>query len=353
MEPTLIAVDLAKSVFEVARADGRGRILERRRLTRSQFERFLRQEPPTRVVFEACGTAHHWARVAASNGHRPCLLPPQHVRPYRRGNKTDRTDTAAVVAADRSGEILPVLPKTAEQQATLAHHRLREQYKRTRTARLNAVRGLLREQGLPLPSGPAAVLRRAPELIADPEIPLPYPLRELLADLLSEIHDLELRMAKIERHLALQAQGNELLERLDRLPGFGLLTASAWAATLGDGRHFQNGRRVAAWLGLVPKEISSGSYRRLGAITKRGDTYLRTLLTHGARSVLLAAKRQAASGRQLPHLQRWALQVEKRCGHNRATIALANKLARIAWAVGHHHREFNQDHRSVRPKNSR
>ncbi len=246
MHPTTVAVDLAKNVFELAVADRHWHLIARHRFTRRQFERFLASQPPCHVVMEACGTAHHWGRVAQSHRHQVTLLPAQYVRPYARGNKTDRTDADALLEAVRSGRIVPVAIKTVAQQ-------------------------------------------------------------------------------------------------LLTIPGIGLLTATALLSTVGHINGFRRGRHVASWLGLTPREHSSGSRRSLGRITKRGDVYLRCLLTHGARAVLLAAQRVAAAGKPLTRLQPWAVAVAHRRGHNKATIALANKIARIVWAVWRYDVTFAAD----------
>ena len=204
------------------------------------------------------------------------------------------------------------------------------------------MRGLLREQGINLPAGAANALRAAPRAIDNER--LPYALRLALLELLGEILSLEARIERIEKQLAADARESAAVQTLLQVPGIGLLTATALVAAVGSPRHFANGRHLAAWLGLTPKENSSGLRRRLGRISKRGDVYVRTLMTHGARAVLARANQIALQGKPLNHLQHWALSLERRAGHNKATCALANKLARICWAVWMHQRSFNQDH---------
>jgi len=338
-----VAVDLAKDVFELAVADERGRIVERKRLSRSQFPRFFENRVPGCVILEACGTAHHWARSLRALGHTVRLLPVQYVVAYRRRNKTDRSDCEAILEASRNHEIREVPVKTVEQQIIQQLHRVRTQWMRTRTNRLNIVRGLLRELGLAIPVGAEVAKRRAAELAES----LPERLKPLIAALLAEIRDLEIRMADVETVLAHYAKGNPAVQRLTQVSGIGLLTATALAASVGDPAQFRNGRHLASWMGLTPREHSSGHRRHLGAISKRGDVYLRTLLTHGARSVLVRAKQLEKAGKPLNRLQRWAVQLEGRKGHNKATCALANKLARMAWAVWRHQREFDGNHIQV------
>ena len=333
MHPTTVGVDLAKNVFELAVADEHWHLVARHRFTRRRFERFLTSQPACHVVMEACGTAHHWGRVAQRCGHRVTLLPAQYVRPYARGNKTDRTDAEALLEAVRSGRIVPVPVKTVAQQELLALHRVRDQWMATRTARINALRGFLREHGILLPRGAQRAVAAVPALVEDADTPLPGRLREVLALLAEEIGAVEDRILVIERRLSVVVDTDPVAQRLMTIPGIGLLTATALLGTVGHIHAFRRGRHFASWLGLTPREHSSGSRRSLGRITKRGDVYLRCLLTHGARAVLLAAHRLAAAGRSLTRLQHWAVAVAHRRGHNKATIALANKLARIVWAV--------------------
>lgn len=340
MHATTIGVDLAKRVFEVAAANRTWRVVARHRFTRPQFERFLRTQPPLHIVMEACGTAHFWARFASEHGHRVSVLPAQYVRPYVRRNKTDRTDAEALLEAVRSDRIHPVAVKTVLQQELLALHRIREQWMATRTARINALRGFLQEQGITIVRGASAAMSTIPSLLEDADTPLPARLRHVLALLYDEVRAVEDRVAALERELARIAADTPVIQRLMRIPGVGLLTATALVATVGNIHAFARARRFASWLGLTPSERSSGARRRLGAISKQGDVYLRCLLTHGARAVLLAAHRQQKTGRPLTRLQQWALTVRHRRGHNKTTVAVANKMARIIWAVWSRDVEF-------------
>jgi transposase len=324
---TTIAVDLAKSVFEIAVSSEPGRVCQRRRLRRSQMTLFFAKQPPATVLLEACGSSHHWARQIEGFGHRALLLPPHHVRRYRLGNKTDRADADALLEASRNEKIIPVPIKTIGQHTLTALHSLRSGWIGTRTARLNALRGLLRELGIVIPQGPRHVLPRVAQALASDEVPTE--LHPVLLACCEEIRKLEDNIRQVERRLTAMSKELPAAKSLLSIPGIGLLTATAMLGFVGSPSRFPNGRRFGSFLGLVPREFSSGSNRHLGAITKRGDPYLRTLLIHGARSVLLAAKRSPHPDR----LQAWALQLEKRRGHNRTATALANKLARIAWAV--------------------
>ncbi|MGH2620770.1 MAG: IS110 family transposase [Anaerolineales bacterium] len=325
----MIAVDLAKSVFEVSVSREPGRVCQRKRLSRTQFARFLREQPPATLLMEACGTAHYWARLAQEAGHRALLLPVQHVCPYRLRDKTDHADTRALLEAFRNEKISPVPVKTPFQQAIAGLHRIRSGWLSTRTARLNTVRGLLRELGIVIPEGSRLVLPRLCQALADANTPIPEALHPVLLSAASEIRQLEASIKDVEGQLKELSKSLPACPSLRSVPGIGLLTSTALIASVGDPSRFRNGRRLASSLGVVPKEHSSGSSRHLGSITKRGDPYLRTLLTHGARSVLWAARH----AKNPDPLQRWALSVQARRGHNRAAIAPANKLARIAWAV--------------------
>lgn len=326
---TTIAVDVAQSVLEVAVSLRPGRVSARHRLQRSEVLPFFAQQPSATVLLEACGSASFWAREIDKLGHRAVLLPPQHVRRYRTRNKTDRADAKALLEAFRNEEIRPVPVKTPAQQTLAALHRLRSAWLGTRTARINTIRGLLREQGLPIPVGARHAIPQSLAWVEDADSNLPAALRFVLFEACCEVREIEERIRKAEAQLEALAKETPLAVRLRSVPGVGLLTATALAGFVGDLTRFPTGRHFASYLGLTPREHSSGSIRRLGAISKRGDIYLRMLLTHGARSVLAAAPRQGEPDR----LRRWAMELAARVGHNKATIALANKLARYAWAV--------------------
>ena len=330
-EDTTIAVDIAKNVFEIAVSRRPGCVSERRRCSRAQMLTFFRNHPPVTVVLEACGAAHPLARELQGMGHQVRLLPPKHVRRYVLGNRTDRADATALLEANRNEQILPVPVKTEAQQALSAVHRMRSGWLRTRTARLNMVRGILRELGVAIPVGARHVQPSVLAVLREARVAAP--LATLLMSVLSEILRLNESIAESERQLKAIAQEMESVRRLETIPGIGLLTATALVASVGEPSRFASGRRLSAFLGLVPREHSSGQTRRLGSITKRGDSYLRTLLTHGARSILLAASRKRTKGSGLDRLQAWALELSERRGHNRATVALANKMARLAWAI--------------------
>ena len=341
METTTVAIDLAKDVFQIAISDGHGAITARRRLTRRQFAVFVESVgQATTVVMESCSTAHYWARRCQARGAAVRLLPPQYVRPYVRRDKTDRADTEALLEAHRCAALHAVPVKTVDQQMIQGLHRVRQQWQQTRTGRINLLRGLLREQGLAYPTGRAGRSALAGAL-ADIDSGIPPLLRTTLVAVLDEVRQLTDDVQAIDRHLLQLARTLPAAQRLQQIPGVGVITATALIGSVPHIHAFRRGRNFASWLGLAPRESSSGSRRTVGRISKRGDTYLRTLLVHGARSALRVSELQV--GRAPTHatrLQHWATRVATRGGRNRAAVALANKLARIIWAVWTHDADF-------------
>ena len=333
---TVVAVDIAKVVFDVAVSHEPGRVAERKRLSRAAFSLFFAQLPASTVVMEACGMAHYWARRLEELGHTVVLLPPHQVRPYVTRNKTDRTDAKGILEAYRNADIRPVPIKSVAQQVLCSLHRFRSGWLAARTAQINTLRGLLRELGLVIPLGAEKVLPQVRILIADADSGIPDSLRPVLATACDEIKTLTDNIKMTERQLEALAEQTPAVQRLRSVPGIGLLIATALVAFLGDIQRFPSGRHLASYIGLTPREFSSGMKRRLGRISKRGDAYLRMLLIHGARSVLCHAKK----AQQHDRLRTWALALEKRTRHNTAAVALANKLARIAWAVWKHDKDY-------------
>jgi len=329
-----IGIDLAKTVFEVAVSTVPGQVQERRRLSRTALTPFFAQCPPSEVLLEACGSAHHWGREFQRLGHRVTLLHPRAVARYRTGNKTDRADAKALLEAARNAELKPVPVTSLEQQAVGALHRLRQGYLRTRTARINAVRGLLREFGCLIPLGAQHVLPRGYAALETDRVPVL--LRPALQTALEEIVALEDRAEAVRTELTRLAAQMPDAQLLLTVPGIGVLTATALVAFVGDPRRFRSGRDFAAYLGLTPREYSTGQVRRLGPISKQGNTYVRMLLIHGARSAL----RAGTVSRQPDDLRTWARALAARKGHNVAAVGLANKLARVCWRVWRDQRPF-------------
>ncbi len=334
MEHTTIAVDLAKSVFQVAISHQPGRVDEEHRLSRARFLAFFVNRPAATVLLEACGSAHHWGRTLGQLGHTVRLLSPHEVRRYVRRNKTDRADARALLEAARNEQIHPVPVKSETQQVVVSLHRIRSAWMGTRTARLNTLRGLLREFGITIPVGARHVVPHVYSLIEDAETRVPGGLRPSLAALCEEIRTLEQRIRELERQLAALATQIPHVAHLRTIPGIGLLNATALVACVGDVRRFPSGRHFASYLGLTPREHSSGNRRRLGAISKQGDQYLRTLLMHGARAVL------SHSTHPTTPFRTWARAVADRRGANIATAAIANRLARMVWRVWRDDRPF-------------
>jgi transposase len=306
MNATTVAVDLAKNVFELAAADRSWKVIEKARLTRSQFARWFDNRAVELVVMEACGTAHHWARTLRSRGIEVRLLPAQYVRAYVKRNKTEAADAVALLEAARASDIKPVAVKSIEQQALQALHRMRSAWMATRTGRINTLRGFCREFGMEVPVGAVRGLAQIARLIADGHSAIPAILRTAMRLALEEIRLMEARIEQLERELAQVARQSHACHALTSVPGIGLLTSTAMLAAVGDPRSFNAGRRYSSFLGLTPREYSSGSTRHVGRLSKRGDRYIRMLLTHGARSVLRAATVARRAGRDLDRLRTWA-----------------------------------------------
>lgn len=336
MKDTQASVDLAKSVFQVAISTTPGRVDQQHRLSRTRFHRFFAEREEMEVLMEACGTAHHWGRELQALGHRVRLLPPSDVARYRDGNKTDRADAIALLEASRNERIDEVPVKTIEQQALTSLHRLRSAYVADRTSRINTVRGILREFGHALPRGSRKVVERARVAVEDEQ--LPEDLRQELEWAIDEIDAFQEKSRVITARIERLGSSLPEVAFLRTVPGIGVLTATALAAFVGQPERFPSGRHFASYLGLTPRETSSGFRRRMGRISKRGNTYVRMLLIHGARAALLAAHRV----REPDTLQRWVLGVEVRTGHNKATVALANRIARIAWRVWKDQRPYER-----------
>jgi transposase len=339
MQCTTIAVDLSKAVFQLSLADSKHRIVGRRRLSRARFSCFLATTEPCRLVMEARASAHYWARVAEQYGHRVKLLHAHYVRPYVRRSKTDAADADALLQADQDRELRPVPVKNEHQQALQSLHRIRAQWHKTRTARSNCAKALLAEFGVLVPRGGTDLALRLRQATDD----LPHPLQQALHCVIDQIVELGNRLDELDRELCLLLKNESDARRLEGISGIGVITATALIGRVADIHAFKRGRAFAGWLGITPREYSSGSCRRLGAISKQDDRYLRTLLIHGARSALRAAARAQANDRPLTRLQRWALDTQQRVGHNKATVALANKMARIVWAVWTKQKTFNGD----------
>ena len=324
-----IGIDLAKDVIAICVLDVHGAIMERRVLRRDAFARWAEQLPASSVAMEACGSAHHWGRWFAARGHTARLIAAEFVVPFRKGGKNDTADAEAIAIAARQPTMRFVPIKTIDQQAILAWHSAREGWKEERTALLNRVRGLLAEFGIVIGRSSERLLTVLPELTEDSR--LPDAMRALLLEAREQFAALHARLARCDVQIAAHARNSPVAQRASELLGVGPVTASALAATVPDAKVFRNGRQFGAWLGLTPRQHSSGGKTRLGRISLRGNVYLRTLLIQGARSTLQAAINTEPA--RASRLQRWILALYGRKGYYKTLIAIANKHARILWAM--------------------
>ena len=327
MNMTRIGVDLAKNVFQLHGVNRQGEVVLNKQLRRAQVLDWFRRQPPCRVGMEACGSAHYWARELGRLGHDVRLMAPQFVKPYVKRGKNDANDAAAICEAVSRPSMRFVAIKTIEQQTLQAEHRIRSRLVHARTALSNEIRGLLAEFGIVVPTSLGALRRALPEVLEDGENGLTGDFRTLLAELADELRGLDDRVKVYDARLQARARSDERVQRLLAVEGIGPVVASALVAAVDGGRQFGGGRDLAAWVGLTPREHSSGGKQRLGGISKQGDTYLRTLLIHGARAALNAAANKTDAR------SRWVTALAARRNKNIATVALANKNARIAWAI--------------------
>ena len=322
-EITTLAIDLAKNVFQLHGVDGCGRQQLRRRVRRGQLVSLMARIPPCLVAMEACASAHYWGREFGKLGHRVKLLPPQYVKPFVRGNKTDSNDAQGICEAALRPKMPSVAVKTEEQQALLSSHRIRQLLEKQRKQLGNHLRGLLAEFGIVIPKGSASLKKGLAEAIER----APALLRPALYEAQQRLMALQQQCQEETRRIEQLAKASPLCRRLMKERGVGPIIASAYAATLGSPAHYRNGRQVSAALGLVPKQYSSGDEPLLLGISKRGDTYLRTQLIHGARAVV-----SRVAGHTDP-LSVWLQGLVGRRGKNKAAVALANKTARRLWAI--------------------
>jgi transposase len=327
MKITTVGIDLAKSVFSIHGVDGCGKSALNRQVRRDQLLEVIAKLEPCLVGMEACSGAHHFARALGRLGHQPRIMAPQFVQPYRKSQKNDGNDAEAICEAVARPNMRFVAIKSEEQQALLVVHRVRKALVDERTGYINALRGMLCEFGIVLPKGRYQLRARLPQVLLDEKGRLPALAREVLRDVAQRIGELDQHILAYDRRIEALVRHSEAAKRLLKIPGIGPISASALVASVGDARMFSNGRQFAAWLGLVPKQYSTGGKTRLGRISKRGDVYLRTLLIHGTRAVLCASKQQPT------RLSEWVQQLRARRGLKKAAVALAAKNARIAWAL--------------------
>lgn len=318
----VIGMDIAKSVFQLHIVDPDTGEIERVRLKRDRVTAFFANRPSALVAMEACGGAHHWARLLTAQGHQIRLLPARQVRPFVLRDKTDARDAQAIWVAAQQPHIRAVPVKSEQQQACLTLHRMRAQLMKMRIMQTNAIRGLLYEFGIALPEGHKVLLERVKGELERADETLPSCVIESIFEQLERVHALQDDIDSIDKRLTALAKQNQQMQALQTVPGIGPLTATALVATATDIGSFDSGRQFAAWLGLTPRQTGTGGKIRQLGISKRGDPYVRTLLMHGARAIIARSTRSA-----------WVVALLARRPYNVVVAALANKLARTAWAL--------------------
>lgn len=333
-----MGIDIAKNVFQVHYVDEQTGEIVNQQIKRAKFLEFFANRDSCLIGMEACGGAHHWARELMRMGHEVRMMPARLVKAFNIGNKNDAADARAIwLAVQQPGK--PVAVKSEMQQAMLSLHRMREQLVKFRTMQINGLRGLLGEYGEVAGQGRASLAKSLPELLGRLSERLPSVLIDSLREQWAEINRLDERIAVIECRMREWKKQDPAVKAISEIPGVGLLTATAAVAAMGDAKAFRSGREFAAWVGLVPRQTGTGGKTRLHGISKRGDTYLRTLLIHGARSVLTRTK----------ELEPWVERMKQRRPCNVVIVALANKMARTIWAVLAHERTYQKEYVSVRP----
>lgn len=336
---TVVGVDTAKNVFQLHWVDVATGELKNKQVKRAKFLEHFANLSACLIGMEACGGSHHWARKLTAMGHEVRLLPGKFVKAFVCGNKNDAGDARAIWLAVQQPGMRTVAVKTEAQQAVLALHRMRQQLVKFRTMQSNGLRGLLTEFGEVMPVGRAALNAGMADALRRLSEHQPAALIETLREQWNALAALDLQVKQIEMRLEAWKKQDKACQAISQIPGVGLLTATAAVATMGDPKAFKSGREFAAWLGLVPGQIGTGGKTRLTAISKRGDTYLRTLLIHAARSVLLHVKEPGE----------WLTKIRMRCAVNVVVVALANKIARTIWAVLAYDRPYAKDHVSLKP----
>ena len=333
---TVVGIDIAKHVFQLHWVEPETGEIKRLQLSREKFLSHFANLKPCLIGMESCGGAHHWARELAAMGHQVKLMSGKAVKPFVIGNKSDVHDAAAIWTAVQHPGIKAVAVKSEEQQAILALHRMRSQLVKFRTAQINGLRGLLTEYGIVMPKGKAGIRKGIADSLAAVSDKLPGIVIETLREQWARIEQLDGEIGTIEQRLNSWVKGNKACQQIIDIPGVGLLGATAAVSVMGKADAFKSGREFAAFLGLVPRQTGSGGTIKLLGISKRGDTYLRTLLIHGARAVIAHHK-----GEDI-----WLDNLLKRRPMNVAVIALANKIARTIWALLAHGRTYEKGYQS-------
>ena len=334
MNVTTVGIDLAKNVFSVHGVDGHGKVVLKKTVSRGRLLECFANLPPCVVGMEACSGAHHWARALRDQGHDARIIAPRFVIPYRKSGKNDGNDAEAICEAVSRPAMRFVPVKSAEQQAILCLHRIRAGLVAERTAQINQIRGLMSEFGLIMPKGRYPAQHHIPDLLEDADNGLPSLARRLLADVWQRVLQLNEQILAYDREMEALARQSETAKRLMSIPGIGAITATALIASIADPGQFKSGRQLAAWLGLTPRQYSTGGKTRLGRITKQGDKYLRMLLIHGTRAVLATLRDKQ------DRISCWLRELIARRGYKRAAVALAAKNARIIWALLTHGEDY-------------
>lgn len=339
---TLLGIDLAKDVFQLHGINEHGKKILGTKVKRSELPTLIANLPRCKIVMEACGSSNFWSRKFMTYGHEVTQISPQHVKPFVQGNKNDKNDARAIVIASQQDGMPTVPTKTITQQEIQMNHRYRESLVQDRTALANRIRGYLREMGLFIDKGLSQVRNKVPLLLEDATNDLTPDMREILSSCHKKVLELDKEIGCYTQKIERFCKQNEMCERLMQLSGVGPMIASIVYATIGEPLHFKNGRHFAAYLGLVPKEHSSGGKQCLMSISKRGDRYVRSLLIHGGRSVVKGVDKKS------DYLSRWAQRIKKERGYNKAAVAVANKNARHMWAIMAYDDKYINHHNDVK-----
>ncbi|KTD82639.1 IS110 family transposase [Legionella waltersii] len=339
---TLLGIDLAKDVFQLHGVNEYGKKILSKKVSRSALPTLIANMPHCKIVMEACGSSNYWSRKFMSYGHTVSQISPQHVKPFVQGNKNDKNDARAIVIAAQQDGMPTVPTKTIKQQEMQMNHRYRESLIQDRTALANRIRGYLREMGIFLAEGLSQVRKEVPLLLEDATNELTMDMREIISSCHKKVLDLDHEIERYTQKIEQFCKKNDMCGRLMQLPGVGPMTASIIYATVGDPHHFKNGRHFAAYLGLVPKEHSSGGKQCLMSISKRGDRYIRGLLIHGGRSVVKGADKKS------DYVSSWVTRIKKERGYNKAAVAVANKNARHMWAIMAYDDKYINHHNDIK-----
>lgn len=323
----VLGIDLAKNVFQLCALNQAGKVKFNRKVRRARLRASVAQLEPTVIAMEACASAHYWGRTFEAMGHTVRLIPPQHVKAFLRVNKSDAHDALAIAEASQRPNLKFVPIKTVEQQDLQLISRQRQRWIRQRTATVNQIRAAAREYGVILPAGYKALRRELPEILEDTNNELSVVARQLIDEWTEELRELDEKIKRAEAHQQQRVERHPAYPDVRQIPGIGPITSAMLLSAIGNGRQFNNGRQMSAWVGVVPRHTGTGGVTRMLGITKNGDRELRALIIHGARTVV------RWSDRRDDPLGRWIRQLKARRGTNRTVVALANKMTRIAWAV--------------------